>query len=254
MIEACVQGVRARAARGGRASTRRRPACRRTKGTLTERERVRAHRHRRLRHGQPPLGREGARARRRASRRSPPTRRARARPTASCVPGVGAFPRAMRRLRASRPRRAAARARGRGRAGARASASGMQLLFERSVRAGRRRGPGAAARRGRARSTRRRLKLPHIGWNDVRWRAPVAAHRRAAATRAPSTTCTPSRRVPADDDDRARHRRVRRAVRRPSSAATASSASSSTPRSPRAHGLRAAAQLRRACATRSRGA
>ena len=40
------------------------------------------------------------------------------------------------------------------------------------------------------------LKLPHIGWNLVRFRASRRRSPRACPTPAPSTTCTPSRRGP----------------------------------------------------------
>ena len=74
---------------------------------------------RRLRDGQPPVGREGARARRRARRSSARTRTC----SASCsgaraCPGVGAFPKAMERLRALGARQLPRRARRRGGAAA----------------------------------------------------------------------------------------------------------------------------------------
>ena len=86
------------------------------------------------------------------------------------VPGVGAFPEAMRRLRASgldelvRERAAAG-------VPVIGLCLGMQLLFERSEEHGGATGlgllPGDVVR-----LDSRGLKLPHIGWNVVTWRRP----------------------------------------------------------------------------------
>jgi glutamine amidotransferase len=86
------------------------------------------------------------------------------------VPGVGAFPEAMRRLRASGLAEAI-----RERAGAGVPVIGlclgMQLLFERSDEHEGGEGlgllPGAVVRLDAG-----GLKLPHIGWNMVSWRRP----------------------------------------------------------------------------------
>jgi imidazole glycerol-phosphate synthase subunit HisH len=86
------------------------------------------------------------------------------------VPGVGAFPEAMRRLRAAGLDELV-----RERAGAGVPVIGlclgMQLLFERSVEHGGATGlgllPGEVVR-----LDSRGLKLPHIGWNVVTWRRP----------------------------------------------------------------------------------
>jgi imidazole glycerol-phosphate synthase subunit HisH len=86
------------------------------------------------------------------------------------VPGVGAFPEAMRRLRAAgldelvRERAVAG-------VPVIGLCLGMQLLFERSVEHGGATGlgllPGEVVR-----LDSRGLKLPHIGWNVVTWRRP----------------------------------------------------------------------------------
>ena len=94
-----------------------------------------------------------------------PRRRSRA-ADAIVLPGVGAFPEAMRRLRALGPRRAAARARGRRRAGARhlpGHAAAVRVLRP-STRAPR----GSACCAGTVtRLEAPGLKIPHIGWNVV---------------------------------------------------------------------------------------
>jgi imidazole glycerol-phosphate synthase subunit HisH len=83
------------------------------------------------------------------------------------VPGVGAFPEAMRRLRALGVDEAV-------RAHAQAGKPviglclGMQLLFERSVEHEGAEGLGLLAGEV-VRHDPRGLKLPHIGWNAVRW-------------------------------------------------------------------------------------
>ncbi len=88
------------------------------------------------------------------------------------VPGVGAFPEAMRRLRAlglDDVVRAHAQA-GKPVLGL---CLGMQLLFERSVEHEGAAGLGLLPGRV-VRLDPRGLKLPHIGWNAVRWERPSA--------------------------------------------------------------------------------
>ncbi len=94
------------------------------------------------------------------------------------LPGVGAFPAAMRVIRElelDELLRSAA-ASGMPLFG---SCMGMQLLFEESEE------HGGAEGLGLLRGSVRRLaspglKLPHIGWNAVHWTQAVAAHRRPA--------------------------------------------------------------------------
>lgn len=87
------------------------------------------------------------------------------------VPGVGAFPAAMARLREHglvtflRERAAA----GTPIFGA---CLGMQLLFERSVEHGGAEGLGLLPGEVVALTPGLGLKLPHIGWNEVRWTRP----------------------------------------------------------------------------------
>ena len=79
---------------------------------------------------------------------------------------------------------------------------GMQLLFEGSEEHGGAEGLGLLGGRGAPLApTPPTLKLPHIGWNEVRFDAALAAAGGAAATAPPSTTCTRSRRTPRDDED-----------------------------------------------------
>jgi imidazole glycerol-phosphate synthase subunit HisH len=88
------------------------------------------------------------------------------------VPGVGAFGRAMEALQATG---LAELVRERAAAGVPVLGAclGMQLLFERSVEFGDTEGlgllPGEIVR-----LDSRGLKLPHIGWNNVRWARPSA--------------------------------------------------------------------------------
>jgi glutamine amidotransferase len=88
------------------------------------------------------------------------------------LPGVGAFPAAMQTIRALGldellHERAAAGVPVFG------SCMGMQLLFERSEEHGGAEGLGLLA--GEVRALRAPgLKLPHIGWSEVRWRKPGA--------------------------------------------------------------------------------
>jgi glutamine amidotransferase len=88
------------------------------------------------------------------------------------VPGVGAFPEAMRRLRAlglDEVVRAHAQA-GKPVIGL---CLGMQLLFERSSEHEGSEGLGLLAGEV-VRLDPQGLKLPHIGWNSVRWERPAA--------------------------------------------------------------------------------
>ena len=137
MIEACFKAF----ARALRAAVVDRPG--RDRRAVDQGDARRDRRARRLRDGQPAQRREGARARRgarRADRR--PRRRSRA-ADAIVLPGVGAFPEAMRRLRALglddllRERADAG-------VPVLGICLGMQLLFESSDRARGRRGPRAA--------------------------------------------------------------------------------------------------------------
>jgi glutamine amidotransferase len=90
--------------------------------------------------------------------------------SAVILPGVGAFPEAMRRLRATGLDEFV---RGRASAGVPVIGLclGMQLLFERSSEHGGATGlgllPGEVVR-----LDAQGLKLPHIGWNVVTWRRP----------------------------------------------------------------------------------
>jgi len=88
------------------------------------------------------------------------------------VPGVGAFPEAMRRLRALGLDDVV---RGHAQAGKPVIGLclGMQLLFERSAEHEGADGLGLLAGEV-VRLDPRGLKLPHIGWNAVRWERPSA--------------------------------------------------------------------------------
>ena len=115
------------------------------------------------------------------------------------VPGVGAFPRGDGASARARPRRAAARARRRRHAAARICL-GMQLAFEHSSELGGADGLGLIA--GEVRGLRTAaLKLPHIGWNEVRFAKPRLAALDGLPSDAPSTTCTASRPCPTSEQD-----------------------------------------------------
>jgi glutamine amidotransferase len=88
------------------------------------------------------------------------------------VPGVGAFPEAMRRLRAL-GLDAVVRERAEAGVPVIGLCLGMQLLFERSTEHEGASGLGLLPGRV-VRLDPRGLKLPHIGWNSVRWEQPSA--------------------------------------------------------------------------------
>ena len=88
------------------------------------------------------------------------------------VPGVGAFPAAMRRLRALGLDEVV-RERAADGVPVIGLCLGMQLLFERSVEHERSEGIGLLAGSVVALDTRG-LKSPHIGWNSVSWQRPSA--------------------------------------------------------------------------------
>ena len=88
------------------------------------------------------------------------------------VPGVGAFPEAMRRLRALGLDEVV-RAHAQDGKPVIGLCLGMQLLFERSEEHEGASGLGLLPGRI-VRLDTRGLKLPHIGWNSVRWRRPSA--------------------------------------------------------------------------------
>ncbi|MDP8968399.1 MAG: imidazole glycerol phosphate synthase subunit HisH [Actinomycetota bacterium] len=88
------------------------------------------------------------------------------------VPGVGAFPEAMRRLRAL-GLDDVVRAHAQDGKPVLGLCLGMQLLFERSVEHEGAAGLGLLPGRV-VRLDPRGLKLPHIGWNAVRWERPSA--------------------------------------------------------------------------------
>ncbi len=135
------------------------------------------HLHRRLRHGQPALGAEGARStsRPRPRSRSPPIPTAIRRADRVVFPGQGAMPDCMRAWTSSGLGEAVVEA-------PRASpflgiCIGQQMLFE-AQRRGRHAGPRRSCRAAcagfRPRAPRRGLKIPHMGWNEVWQAAPHA--------------------------------------------------------------------------------
>jgi glutamine amidotransferase len=88
------------------------------------------------------------------------------------VPGVGAFARAMEALNETGLAELI-RERAAGGMPVLGACLGMQLLFERSAEFGETEGLGLLPG-GVVRLDPRGLKLPHIGWNDVRWSRPSA--------------------------------------------------------------------------------
>ena len=248
MIEARVQGVRARAARGGRDRPDRDRACPSHEGDA---DRVSGSVARSA--SSTTAWATAARSRRRSSAsarepRSPPTTTRSRAADGLVVPGVGAFPRGDAAPARAGPRRAAARARGRGRAGARAAAWGCSCCSSAPPSTAAPTGlgllPGAVVQ-----LDARGLKLPHIGWNDVRWRAPSPLIDGPAGPARPSTTCTPTSRVPADEERRARRRAS--TARRSSSVVGARHVFGAQfhPEKSSAHGLRAARNFAALCAT-----
>ena len=163
------------------------------------------------------------------------------------MPGVGAFPRAMDNLRELgldellRERVAAGTP-------VLGICLGMQLAFDYSTEHGGAAGLGIIAGEVRALDAGA-LKLPHIGWNEVRFaKTRVAARRGPAAASAPSTTCTPSRPSPL---------RPRTSSARPTTARRSSARSKSGsfygvqfhPEKSSAAGLRLLANFARICTT-----
>ena len=122
----------------------------------------------RLRDGQPALGREGARARRRRRRRSPPTPSEVRAADGLILPGVGAFPRAMERVRELGLDELIAERRAAG-VPILGICLGLQLLFDSTDRARRRRAGSACSPGAVAELDADGLKVPHIGWSPVRW-------------------------------------------------------------------------------------
>ena len=163
------------------------------------------------------------------------------------LPGVGAFPEAMRNLAARRPRRGRARARG-----GRRAAAGDLPRHAAAVRAStEHEGAAASASCAGDVTALRAPKLPHIGWNLVSVRAQVGPDSPASARRRRSTTCTPSPAGPPSRRTWSAAASTASGSPRSSSAAT-SSACSSTPRSPRRDGLALLANFARACAPGAR--
>ena len=148
----------------------------------------------RLRDGQPALGREGARARRRhrddqrRRRRGPRRRRPDPARRRRLPAGDGADPRA-------RPRRADRRApRRRGADPRHLPRHAAALRLDHRARRGRR--PRPARRARSTSSTPTGLKVPHIGWAPVRWER-ESRLAEGIDPRPPSTSSTPSRPRPA---------------------------------------------------------
>ena len=128
------------------------------------------------------------------------------------VPGVGAFPRAMRRPARARPRRADARARPS--AARRCSASAWACSCCSSARSSSSR-PRAS---GCCRATSTPLapagcRMPHIGWNEVRFERPSPLIDGLPAAGCAFYHVHSFAARPADAERRARQRRVRRALR-----------------------------------------
>ena len=148
--------------------------------------------HRRLRLGQPALGPEGVRACGRATRWWGPIPGA-----CATAPGPGAARRGrLRRGHGSSWRHGVWSEPMRERIEAGVPflgvCLGLQLLFERE-----RGGPGGAGARDRCRgdvrACRRRLKVPHIGWNQVELVHGLRSASTGSPTARPSTSCTATR-------------------------------------------------------------
>ena len=145
------------------------------------------------------------------------------------LPGVGAFPKAMERVREIGLDELVARPHRGGPTGARDlprhAASVRELLRERG---GER--PRADGRAPSGRCSANGYKVPHIGWSPVRWEHDSRADRGPRPGAA--LLLRPLVRPAAERArERARHRRLRRALRLRRRARRRSTASSSTPRS-----------------------
>ena len=126
------------------------------------------------------------------------------------VPGVGAFPEAMRRLRALGLDEIV---RERAAAGVRSSACASGCSCCSTARRSTRDPPGSASCPGGSCALDTRgLKSPHIGWNSVTWQRDVGA-RRGLAEPGRVLPRALVRRAACRRRDRARHGRVRVAVR-----------------------------------------
>ena len=99
------------------------------------------------------------------------------------LPGVGAFPRAMELLRDARARRAARTSARPPACRSSASASACSCCSSARPSTAAPTGLGLLPGDGPRRSTRRGLKLPHIGWSDGALDRVLAAARRACPTR-----------------------------------------------------------------------
>ena len=187
-----LQGLRASAAPGGLRRRRPSPASRRPRGCCDAPERD-PDRGRRLRDGQPALGREGARANGRRARRHERSRPRSAPPTASCCPASAPSRRRcdnLRRLGLDELLKQRARA---GRARCSASASACSCCSR--PRARTRASEGLGLLEGRVE------RLPAPGPEGAADRLEpralgevVAPHRAASRPNARSTSCTRSRR------------------------------------------------------------
>ena len=152
------------------------------------------------------------------------------------VPGVGAFPDGDGAAARARPRRASCVERAAAGVPLLGICLGMHLAFERSSELGGAEGLGLVPGEVRELAAGG-LKLPQIGWNEVRW------ERRRAAPRGPARAPrllprAQLRRRPRRPGRRARHAPSTASASPRSSRTGRSSASSSTPRSPPTTGSR----------------